>query len=147
MTATDLLASVRRSERLLHQHAELGELAILRLLQLLQLVLQLGHVALQFLDFLAGAGRWQRASIATQRRRKHSTRENASEHMQVSSPGANRLPLLSYCAAARATRPLGLSTTRRASVAVTAPARSGRGDSSASRIHWLRCTADAPCRS
>ena len=89
MTATDLFASVGGDQRLLHQHADLGKLPVLRLLQLLQLVLQLRDIALQFLDFFARAGRL-RGRKRKHRRRKRTTRENASEHMQVSSvPGAN----------------------------------------------------------
>ena len=54
-----------RDERLLHQHTDLGQLPILRLLQLLQLVLQLRDIALQFLDFLACAGRLRTGANAS----------------------------------------------------------------------------------
>ena len=60
-----------RGERLLHQHPELRQLAILRLLQLLQLVLELRDVALKFLDFLAGGGGWRGRERKQRRQTAH----------------------------------------------------------------------------
>ncbi len=72
-------------ERLLHQHQDLRQLAVLRLLQLLHLVLQLRHIALQFLDLLAG-GRQRRRDQPKAGCGQNAEHQNTSVHTNQS-PG------------------------------------------------------------
>ena len=114
---------------LLHQHLQRRKLLILRALQVPDLLLQLRHIALQFLYFLAGRKR-QRG------RRNQNPYAKTREHMQLSFASGGET--------------IGPSPRRRVSCLCNCPtarARSARAGSSASRTRWTRCTAAVPCRS